>query len=256
MITELRPASLVAGSLVAGSLVAGSLVAGSLAAGSPAAIAPGAGSSASVPGPERRTCGHHGCLDETYEQVLTLASAVSLVRTIGCLAAVTASIGTGRASLLFVGLAVHVTGDVADGLLARSRHEETRAGPVLDIVCDRLCVAVYYLAYAERHHHLLVPIAIFLFQFMVLDAHLSPAFLNWPLRSLNYFALVDPFCYRWNWSPAGKSLTSGTLLVLMLTTDSAPLCTVLVVAITGVKVASLVRLHRHGVPAPTGCAAT
>ena len=208
-----------------------------------------------VPLAARATCAHHGCLNDSYEQVLTLASAITLARTVGCLAAVAVSIGSSRVALLFVGLAVHLVGDIADGLVARTRHQETRAGAVLDILCDRLCIAVYYLAYAELHHDLLVPIALFLFQFMVLDAHLSLTFLAWPVRSLNYFSLVDRTVYRWNWSPAGKSLNSGALLLIMLTTHSAVLCTVLVVAVTGIKVASLVRLHRRGVPVPVGCAA-
>ena len=201
-------------------------------------------------------CGHHGCLPAPYEDVVTLANAITLARTAGCLIAVTVAIATGQPALLFVGLAVHLVGDVADGLVARRRQEETRAGAVLDILCDRLCVAVYYLSYAELHHDLLVPIALFLFQFMVLDGYLSLAFLNWPLRSLNYFALVDGALYRWNWSRTGKALNGGALLVAMLTTHSAALCTVLAVALIAVKVLSLRRLHARGVPAPVGCATT
>jgi CDP-diacylglycerol--glycerol-3-phosphate 3-phosphatidyltransferase len=90
---------------------------------------------------------------------------------------------------------------------------------------------------------------------MVLDAHLSLAFLNWPLRSLNYFYLVDRALYAWNWSTPGKALNSGALVLLMLTTRSTAACTALVVVIIGVKVASLTRLHRMQVPAPVGCAA-
>ena len=81
----------------------------------------------------------------------------------------------------------------------------------------------------QLHHALLVPIALFLVEFMVLDAHLSLAFLNWPLRSLNDFGLVDRSLYRCNWSRAGKALNSGALVVLMLTTESPLLCTALVV---------------------------
>jgi CDP-diacylglycerol---glycerol-3-phosphate 3-phosphatidyltransferase len=199
-------------------------------------------------------CDHHGCLPEPTENILTLANAVTLARTAGCLTAVTLSISTGRPELLFAGLAIHCVGDMADGIVARRRDEETRAGAVLDIVSDRLCIAVYYLSYGHLQHDMLVPIALFLFQFMVLDAHLSLAFLNWPLRSLNYFYLVDKALYAWNWSTPGKALNSGALVLLMLTTRSPAACTALVVAITGVKIASLVRLHRMGVPAPVGCA--
>ena len=93
---------------------------------------------------------------------------------------------------------------------------------------------------------MLVPIAVFLFQFMVLDAHLSLTFLNWPLRSLNYFNLVDRTVYQWNWSTIGKAFNSGALVILMLTTRSPLACTALALSVTAVKVGSLVRVHRIG----------
>jgi CDP-diacylglycerol---glycerol-3-phosphate 3-phosphatidyltransferase len=200
-------------------------------------------------------CGHHGCVQADGEEVVTLASAITLARTLGCLVAVTWSIASGQVWFLFLGLAVHWVGDVADGLVARRWHQETRAGAVLDIVCDRLCISLYYISYGHLHHEMLVPIAVFLFQFMVLDCHLSLTFLNWPLRSLNYFHLVDRAIYRWNWSTLGKALNSGALVVLMLATRSPAACTVFALAIATVKVATLVRLHRTGVPSPVGCAA-
>jgi CDP-diacylglycerol--glycerol-3-phosphate 3-phosphatidyltransferase len=198
-------------------------------------------------------CSHRGCVGSPTEDVRTVANAVTLARGAGCLAAVTASIATGNVALLFLGLAVHCVGDVADGIVARHRNEETRAGAVLDIVSDRMCVALYYLSYGHLHHDLLLPIALFLFQFMVLDAQLSLSFLNWPLRSLNYFGTVDRAIYRWNWSPAGKAANSGALVVLMLVTHSAPLCTGLVLVMWAIKVGSLRALYRRGVPSPVGC---
>ena len=206
-------------------------------------------------GVDDRACWHHGCVAAPDPTVLTLASGVTLLRAAVSLAAITASIATGRAALLFVGLGVHCVGDVADGYLARRRDEETRAGAVLDVVCDRLAVCLYYVAYGELHVGLLVPIAVFLFEFMVLDAYLSLAFLSWPLRSLNYFWLVDRTVYRWNWSPVAKASNSGALVVLMLVTGSLWACLAMAVGLTVVKTASIVRLSRRGVPAPTGCAA-
>jgi CDP-diacylglycerol---glycerol-3-phosphate 3-phosphatidyltransferase len=199
-------------------------------------------------------CEHHGCLRPPAENVMNLANGITLTRTAGCLASVLLSIGTGHVGLLFVGLGMHCVGDLADGFVARRRGTETRAGAMLDIVCDRLCVSAYYFAYGELHHNMLIPIGVFLFSFMVLDSQLSLSFLNWPLRSLNYFYLVDRTLYRWNWSPIGKALNSGALVVVMLTTRSPAACTFLVLAISALKIASLVRLHRAGIPAPTGCA--
>jgi CDP-diacylglycerol--glycerol-3-phosphate 3-phosphatidyltransferase len=205
--------------------------------------------------PVPSACPHRGCLGQAAEEVLTLASAITLVRTLGCLVAVTCSIGTGMVWLLFVGLGVHWVGDMADGLAARRWHQETRAGAVLDIVSDRLCIALYYVSYGHLHHDMLVPVAVFLFQFMVLDAHLSLSFLGWPLRSLNYFGLVDRAVYRWNWSACGKAVNGGALVAAMLLTRSPVVCTVLALSVLAVKVGSLVRVHRVGVPAPAGCAA-
>jgi CDP-diacylglycerol--glycerol-3-phosphate 3-phosphatidyltransferase len=207
-----------------------------------------------LPGLDELRCGHHGCVHQSTENVLTYANGITLARAAGCLTAVTLSISTGRTWLLFAGLAIHCLGDMADGIVARLRDEETRAGAVLDIVSDRLSIAVYYLSYGHLAHAMLLPIALFLFQFMVLDAHLSLAFLNWPLRSLNYFYLVDRVLYAWNWSTPGKALNSGALVVVMLTTRSPIACTVLVLTIGAVKVLSLVRAHRVGIPAPVGCA--
>ncbi len=200
-------------------------------------------------------CCHHGCVEGGPESVLTLASAISLLRTAACLALVLASVDTGRVALLFLGLAVHCAGDMADGFVARRWSRETRTGAVLDIVCDRLCIAVYYVSYGHLHHEMLAPIGLFLFSFMVLDSQLSLAFLNWPLLSLNYFSLVDRTLYRWNWSPLGKGLNSGALVALMLVTRSPAACLVFASAICAVKVGSLVRLYRAGVPMPAGCAA-
>lgn len=201
------------------------------------------------------SCGHRGCLTQPAENVLTVASLVTLLRTAGCLVLTMTSIATGRVSLLLLGLAVHCVGDVADGLIARRRHEETRAGAVLDIVSDRLCIGVYYVSYGALHHELLVPIGLFLFTFMVLDAHLSLAFLSWPLASLNYFGVVDRVLHRWNWSPLAKCCNGGLITVVMLATRSVVLCTVVATVLLVVKVASLVRLFARGVPAPVGCAA-
>jgi CDP-diacylglycerol---glycerol-3-phosphate 3-phosphatidyltransferase len=200
-------------------------------------------------------CEHRGCVQSSVEDVRTLASAITLTRTIGALVAVTWSIASGQVWWLFIGLAVHWVGDVADGIVARRRHEETRAGAVLDIVSDRLCIALYYVSYGHLHHSMLGPIAVFLFQFMVLDSHLSLSFLNWPLTSLNNFSRVDRVLYQWNWSTLGKAFNSGALVILMLTTRSPLACALFAIAIATVKVASLVRLHRAGVPSPVGCAA-
>lgn len=91
--------------------------------------------------------GYQGCVQQPDEDVRILASVITLARTVGCLTFVTVSIATEQVSRLFIGFAMHVVGDVADGIVARRRHEETRAGALVDILCDRLCVSAQYLSY-------------------------------------------------------------------------------------------------------------
>lgn len=202
-----------------------------------------------------RACGHHGCVGERPQPLLTVPTIITGIRTLGAVALIAASIDRSSVSLLFVGLAVYWVGDIADGVVARMTDTETRTGAVLDVLCDRLCVACFYIAYAELHHAMLLPVAVFLVQFMVIDNYLSLMFLHWPLLSPNYFGLVDRRVYALNWSPAGKAVNSGALVIVMVLTHSAVAATVLVVAVAVVKVYSLVRLHRLPVPHPGGCVA-
>ncbi|MQA17479.1 MAG: hypothetical protein GEV09_26300, partial [Pseudonocardiaceae bacterium] len=123
-------------------------------------------------------CAHRGCSGSRRDSYLTWPNLVTSVRT--AVAVVLVLFGVWRASpaLLFCGLAAYWLGDIADGMLARRTGAETRTGAVLDVVGDRLCVAVFYLAYVHLHHEMLVPVAVFLLNFMFLDTMLSLSFLN------------------------------------------------------------------------------
>jgi CDP-diacylglycerol--glycerol-3-phosphate 3-phosphatidyltransferase len=74
-------------------------------------------------------------------------------------------------TLLLAGLAAHLVGDIADGAVARFRDEETVVGAMLDILCDRLFYATYYTVFAMLRPSMLVAAGIFMFTFLVLDAH-------------------------------------------------------------------------------------
>lgn len=200
-------------------------------------------------------CAHHGCLPVDPEPLLTLPNLITLTRTFGSLLLVFAAIGLHRPGLLFAGLAVYWAGDVLDGWVARRTDSETRTGAVLDILSDRLCCGVFYVSYAHLHPDMLLPIGIFLAQFMVIDSVLSLAFLAWPLRSPNYFYLVSPRVYRLNWSPLGKVTNSSLLLLVMITTSSLWLPTAITVAVLAVKMYSLVLVQRLPLPPRLGCAA-
>ena len=49
---------------------------------------------------------------------------------------------------------------------------------------------------------------------------LSLAFLAWPIRSPNYFYVVDRTLWLWNWSKPGKAVNSSIFAVLLLVTES------------------------------------
>lgn len=199
-------------------------------------------------------CAHRGCSGSRRDSYLTWPNLVTSVRT--AVAVVLVLFGVWRASpaLLFCGLAAYWLGDIADGMLARRTGAETRTGAVLDVVGDRLCVAVFYLAYVHLHHEMLVPVAVFLLNFMFLDTMLSLSFLNWPLLSTNYFYLVDRRIYLLNWAPVAKAMNTGLFLVVMVGTRSWWATLVVAGAQLGLKVCSAVLLVRLRPVYQGGCA--
>ena len=136
-------------------------------------------------------------------------------------------------TLLVVALVVYWAGDSLDGFVARIRGCETRIGAVLDILCDRFCAAAFYLGLVWLHHDFAVPVFIYLAEFMVVDCFLSLAFLAWPVRSPNYFYVIDRPLWLWNWSKPGKAVNSSLFAVLLLVTGwvwlGAPIATALLV---------------------------
>lgn len=202
------------------------------------------------------TCSHPGCWHETQENWLTWANLVTTLRTIASVVLTMLAIQHHSTTLLFIGLGVYWIGDMADGIIARLLKQETRIGAVFDILCDRLCVAMFYMTYAYWHTDMVIPIAIFMVQFMVIDNFLTLAFTHWPLKSPNYFYLADRLIYRWNWSPVAKAINSSALVAVMVVTGSAWLSGILATAVLAVKIASLVRLSQIVLPEPTGCTLT
>lgn len=148
----------------------------------------------------------------------------------------------------FVGLGVYWVLDVVDGFLARTLHQETRIGAQMDILADRLLVAFFYLNYVMLYPQLIVPVALFLFQFMGIDHYLSNQFMRWPIKSPNYFAQVDKTIYDWNWSPIGKLVNSAVVTATLVFTKNAILGSLVCGAILVMKIWTAVRMSR--LPAP------
>ena len=141
-------------------------------------------------------------------------------------------------------------GESLDGFVARVRGCETRIGAVLDILSDRFNAAGFYLGLVWLHHEYVVPVFIYLAEFMVIDCFLSLAFLAWPVRSPNYFYVIDRTIWLWNWSKPAKAVNSSLFAVLLLVTGWVWVGAAIATALLVLKSVSLVRLGRIGLPVP------
>lgn len=188
--------------------------------------------------------------DPATERFATPATILTFVRTIASISLSGLAIHQSSLRLLVAALAVHWIGDILDGRIARWFHHETRIGAVLDILCDRLGAAAFYIGLAWLHPEFTVAVMLYLFEFMVLDNYLSLAFLAWRMRSPNYFFVVDRTIFRLNWTPLAKTANSGLFAVLLLLTREAWLGVAIATVVIVVKVVSLTRLFRLGQPIP------
>jgi CDP-diacylglycerol--glycerol-3-phosphate 3-phosphatidyltransferase len=115
---------------------------------------------------------------------------------------------------------------------------------------DRFCAAAFYLGLAWLHPEFTVPVLIYLAEFMVIDCFLSIAFLAWPIRSPNYFFVVDRTVYRFNWTHPAKATNSALFAVFLLVTHLAWVGAVVAAALLAFKLYWLVRVARIGLPVP------
>jgi CDP-diacylglycerol--glycerol-3-phosphate 3-phosphatidyltransferase len=194
--------------------------------------------------------------DPSAERLLTGATVITFVRTFITLGLSVWGAAEGSLPLLVAGLVVYWVGDSLDGEWARWFDCETRIGAVIDMMCDRLSCACFYLGFlwhlpdGTETLQMAGPVAIYLFEFMVIDLFLSLAFLAWPIRSPNYFHVIDRRIYLWNWSRLGKAANSGLFAILLLVTGWWWLGLVIAVALLVLKCVSLHWLLRLGLPVP------
>jgi CDP-diacylglycerol--glycerol-3-phosphate 3-phosphatidyltransferase len=189
--------------------------------------------------------------DPSKERLGTSANVVTLVRTLATVVLAGLAAQQGSLELLVSSLVVYWVGDILDGTVARLRGCETRVGATLDILCDRISAAGFYLGLAWLMPGLVWPVMVYLVEFMVVDCFLSLAFLAWPIRSPNYFHVVDRPLWLWNWSKPGKAVNSSIFAVLLLVTESAAVGLVVATALLALKSVSLARLMRLGLPVPS-----
>ena len=184
------------------------------------------------------------------ERLLTSATIVTAVRTVASLALSLQAAVEGSLRLLVVALLVYWVGDILDGAIARWRRCETRIGAVVDILCDRLNCAGFYLGVCWIEPSAVIPVGIYLLSFMVVDTFLSLAFLAWPVRSPNYFYAVDERIWRWNWSKPAKAVNSAVFAVFLLVGQLWWVALVMAVGLLVLKSVSLAWLLRLGLPVP------
>lgn len=182
-----------------------------------------------------------GCRDEKWG---TWANLVTLVRLVAGIAIFAVAAVRRDETLNFIGLGVYWVLDIVDGYLARRFDQETRIGAQMDILADRVLVAFFYLNYAMLYPQLIVPVALFLFQFMGIDHYLSNQFMRWPIKSPNYFHQVDRTIWYWNWSPGGKLLNSAVVTAVLVLTKSAIIGSIVCGAIIVMKAWSLFRMSQ------------
>jgi CDP-diacylglycerol---glycerol-3-phosphate 3-phosphatidyltransferase len=188
--------------------------------------------------------------DPAKERLGTSANIVTYVRTAVAVALAGLAVHEDSLELLVAALVVYWIGDMLDGFVARVRGCETRIGAALDILCDRFCAASFYIGLAWLSPEFTLPVFIYLAEFMVIDCFLSLAFLAWPIRSPNYFYVVDRQLWLWNWSKPGKAVNSSLFAVLLLVTGWVWLGVLIASALLVLKTVSLVRLGRLGLPIP------
>jgi CDP-diacylglycerol---glycerol-3-phosphate 3-phosphatidyltransferase len=199
--------------------------------------------------------------DASTERLLTGATVITFVRTIATLALSMWGAYEESLTLLVTGLVVYWVGDTLDGEWARRFDCETRIGGVVDMVSDRLSCGAFYVGLAwlqpapfffsdEPMELIGIPIAVYLFEFMVIDMFLSLAYLAWPIRSPNYFYVVDRRIYLWNWSRLGKAANSGLFAVLLLATGWWWLGLIIAIGLLVLKLVSLRWLLQLGLPIP------
>lgn len=191
-----------------------------------------------------------GWADPADERLWTSATVITFARTVVAVVLAAWAALAADLTLLVGSLVVYWLGDILDGTVARLRACETRVGAALDIFSDRLCAASFYVGLAFLMPEVSPAVFVYLLEFMVVDSFLSTAFLAWPIRSPNYFYLVDRRIWAWNWSAPAKAVNSALFAVLLLVTGWMWAGLAVASALLVLKLVSLHRLMGLGVPVP------
>src|SRR5690625_1845796 len=200
-------------------------------------------------------CDHQHCAAGETSHLWTPATVITAIRTIAALIFAAIALSHTSEAWAIASLLTYWLGDALDGQVARWTDTETRMGGLIDILCDRLGCAVFVVIWAAWHPSMILPVAIFLLQFMVIDQAASLAYLRWPLRSPNYFYRIDRPVWLLNWSRIAKGANSGALIVIMVVLQWSYVATALAVVMVILKVWTVRRILTLPPPSPAQWAA-
>jgi len=145
----------------------------------------------------------------------------------------------------FIGLGIHWSGDLLDGIYARKFKQETILGAEIDIISDRIETIFFHINYLFFHPQLFLPIAIYLINFAFFDFYLSYQFLKYDIISPNYFYKVDKTVYSLNFSLVGKFCNSTVVTLILIFLPQLQIIAALFGSILiGVKIYSIHLLNR------------
>lgn len=178
-----------------------------------------------------------------HEPVVTLPNAITLVRTMASIALAMESMAHRSTGLLIAAYLVYWAGDLVDGEVARQMGLETRIGAVFDIVGDRANSLMCAACFVSLNPSLAVPLAIYAFEFAVIDTMLSLGFLSFEVKGPNDFHTIDMLLWRWNWSRAAKALNTSSIVFACLAGQVA-LAVVIAAVVLTIKVWSCVRMRQ------------
>jgi phosphatidylglycerophosphate synthase len=197
-------------------------------------------------------CDTPGCSCGATTSLATAPNVLTTARTLACGVLTVVAVTGASWRLLLAAVAAYWVGDVGDGILARTTGRETRFGAALDIVCDRACCALVLLGAVALEPSFVLPVAIYLLAFVVVDTLLSLTFLAWPLLGVNYLRNVDERVWRLNFSPPAKLLNSAVFLLLLLAGQPYAAATAATCALV-LKSVSLLRMVRVILARPSDC---
>jgi len=179
------------------------------------------------------------------ESIFSIPNVITLIRFVGSIAFFVLAILKMNQTYNYIGLVIHIIGDVADGNYARFFKQETIFGAEIDIIADRVEFLFFYIIFLMFKPELAIPVALFIINFAFIDFYLSYQFLKFDLISINHFYKVDRTVHKLNFSLLAKPANTVVVTFILIFLPqfwlfAAVFAAVLIV----VKCYSIYRLHQ------------